>query len=81
MEPQSSSLAVFDPAPIPDYDFKVEIGRDLLLDDVPKPAACRGEGGKGYVSVAESSFVWQEGQGLGVKTFDGLTTIFEAGKT
>ena len=36
---------------------------------------------KGYVSVAESSFVWQEGQGLGVKTFEGLTTSFEAGKT
>jgi hypothetical protein len=51
-------------------------GRDLLLDDVPKE-----EGGKGYVSVAESSFVWQEGQGLGVKTFEGLTTSFEAGKT
>ena len=34
-EPQSSSLSVFDPAPIPDYDFKTEIERDLLLDDVP----------------------------------------------
>ena len=42
-EPQSSSLAVFDPTPIPDYDFKMEIWkRSLLLDDVPK-----GEGGKG----------------------------------
>jgi hypothetical protein len=69
LEPQLSSLAVFNPATIPDYDFKVEIGRDLLLDDVPK-----GEGGKGYVSVSEWSFVWQEGQGLGAKTFEGLTT-------
>jgi hypothetical protein len=67
---------VFDPAPIPDYGFKMEMGRDLLLDDVPK-----GEGGKGYVSVAESSFVWQEGQRLGVNPFEGLTTSFEAGKT
>ena len=28
-EPQLSSLVVFDPAPIPDYDFKMEIGREL----------------------------------------------------
>ena len=25
--------------------------------------------------------MWQEGQGLGVKTVEGLTTSFEAGKT
>ena len=39
------------------------------------------EEGKGYVSVAESSFVWKEGEGLGVKTFEGLTTCFEAGRS
>ena len=44
--------------------LRVEIGRDLLLDDLPTR-----EEGKGYVSVAESSFVWKEGKGLGVKTF------------
>ena len=49
-------MAAFDPEPIPDYGQRVEIGRDLLLDDLPAR-----EEGKGYVSVAESSFVWKEG--------------------
>ena len=60
-ESQSSLLAVFDTAPIPDYDFKTEIGRDLLLDDVPKR-----EGGN--VLVTESLFVWQKGLGWGSKS-------------
>ena len=72
-EAPSTPMAAFDPKPIPDYGQRVEIGRDLLLDDLPAR-----EEGKGYVSVAESSFVWKEGEGLGVKTFEGLTTCFEA---
>ena len=62
-------MAAFDPEPIPDYGQRVEIGRDLLLDELPAR-----EEGKGYVSVAESSFVWKKGKGLGVKTFEELTT-------
>ena len=75
-EAPSTPMAAFDPEPIPDYGQRVEIGRDLLLDDLPAR-----EEGKGYVSVAESSFVWKEGEGLGVKTFEGLTTCFEAGRS
>jgi ribonuclease HI len=75
-ESPSTPLAAFDPEPIPDYGQRVEVGRDLLLDELP----ARTEG-KGYVSVAESSFVWKEGEGLGIKTFEGLTTCFEAGRS
>ena len=75
-EAPSMPMAAFDPEPIPDYGQRVEIGRDLLLDDLPAR-----EEGKGYVSVAESSFVWKEGEGLGVKTFEGLTMCFEAGRS
>ena len=47
-EALSTPMAAFDPEPIPDYGQRVEIGRDLLLDDLPAR-----EEGKGYVSVAE----------------------------
>ena len=43
-ESQSPSLATLDPAAIPHYDLKTEVGRALLLDDIPM-----GEGGKGCV--------------------------------
>ena len=71
-EAPSTPMAAFDPEPIPDYGQRVEIGRDLLLDDLSAR-----EEGKGYVSVAESMFVWKEGKGLGVKTFEGLTMCFK----
>ena len=68
-------MAAFDPEPIPDYGQRVEIGRDLLLDDLPAR-----EEGKGY---EESLFVWKEddSEGLGIKTFEGLKTCFEAGRS
>ena len=47
-EAPSTPMAAFDPETIPDYGQRVEIGRDLLLDDLPAR-----EEGKGYVSVAE----------------------------
>jgi hypothetical protein len=58
-EAPSPPMAAFDPKLIPDYGQRVEIGRDLLLDELPAR-----EKGKGCVSVAESSFVWKEGEGL-----------------
>ena len=57
-EAPSTPMAAFDPEQMPDYGQRVNIGRDLLLDDLPAR-----EEGKGYVSVAESSFVWKEGEG------------------
>ena len=58
-EAPSTPMAAFDPKLIPDYGQRVEIGRDLRLDELPAR-----EKGKGCVSVAQSSFVWKEGEGL-----------------
>ena len=37
--------------------LNIEIGKDLLLDNLPARIE-----GKGYVSVSESSFVWKESE-------------------
>jgi hypothetical protein len=43
-ESTSTPLAAFDPEPSPDYGQRVEMGRDILLNELPAR-----EEGKGHV--------------------------------